>query len=182
MSNSFVTPWTIARQTPLSMGFLRQEESSGLPFPPPGDLLKPRIEPKSPALAGGVITTEPPGKTQALLRKRGHWYKKMPAKEEANSYRAGLFLGHMRYLPRTAEGQVSIPKLLCWSKNSFRFLHKMVQKNPSESFGQPNNTGWSPSYGKSKIPLKSLHFGRCYKTVTLLGSNKGARSPRDSDF
>ena len=105
------------------------------------DLLNPGIEPKSPALAGGVITTEPPGKTPDLLRKRGHCYKKMPGKQEANSYRAGLFLGHTRYLPRTAEGQVSIPELLRWPKNSFRFLHKMVQKNLSESFGQPSHTG-----------------------------------------
>ena len=34
----FVSPWTVARQAPLSMGFSRQEHSSGMPFPPPGDL------------------------------------------------------------------------------------------------------------------------------------------------
>ena len=39
------TPWTVARQTPLSTGFSRQEHWSGLPFPPPGDLPDPRIEP-----------------------------------------------------------------------------------------------------------------------------------------
>ena len=44
------------------MGFSRQEYCSGLPFPSPGDLLDPRIEPTSPALAGGSSTTEPPGK------------------------------------------------------------------------------------------------------------------------
>ena len=38
MSNSFVTPWTVARQAPLSMGFPRQEDSSGLSLPSPGDL------------------------------------------------------------------------------------------------------------------------------------------------
>ena len=43
-------PWTIACQTPLSVGFLRQEYWSRLPFPPPGDLPNPEIEPKSPAL------------------------------------------------------------------------------------------------------------------------------------
>ena len=41
----FVTPWTVARQVPLSMGFIRQEYWSGLPFPPPRDLLNPGIEP-----------------------------------------------------------------------------------------------------------------------------------------
>ena len=46
----FVTPWTIARQTPLSMEFSRQEYWSGLPFFSPGDLPNPRIEPRSPEL------------------------------------------------------------------------------------------------------------------------------------
>ena len=45
----FVTSWTVAYQAPLSMGFPRQEYWSGLPFPPSGDLLEPRIEPASPA-------------------------------------------------------------------------------------------------------------------------------------
>ena len=44
------TPWTAAHQTPLSMGFLRQEYWSGLPRPPPQDLPDPGIEPPSPAL------------------------------------------------------------------------------------------------------------------------------------
>ena len=43
-----VTPWTVARQAPLSMGFSRQEYRSGLPFPSPGDLPDPGVEPKSP--------------------------------------------------------------------------------------------------------------------------------------
>ena len=45
VSNSFVTPWTVAFQAPLSMGFPRQEYCSGLPFPSPGDLPNPGIEP-----------------------------------------------------------------------------------------------------------------------------------------
>ena len=62
-----MTSWTAARQAPLSMGFSRQEYCSGLPFPPPGDLLKSGIKPASPtspALAGGPFTAEPPGKPQ----------------------------------------------------------------------------------------------------------------------
>ena len=46
----FVTPWTVAHQAPLSMGFSRQEYWSGLPCPPPGDLPNPGIEPGSPTL------------------------------------------------------------------------------------------------------------------------------------
>ena len=56
------TPWTAAGQAPLSVGFSRPECWSGLPFPPPGDLPNPGMEPASPALAGGFFTTEPPGK------------------------------------------------------------------------------------------------------------------------
>ena len=57
-----VTPWIVACQAPLSMGFLRQEYWSGLPFPSPGYLPDPGMEPESPALAGEFFTTEPPGK------------------------------------------------------------------------------------------------------------------------
>ena len=60
MSDS-ATPWAVAHQTPLSMGFPRQEYWSGLPFPYPGDLPNPGIEPMSPALAEGFFTAEPPG-------------------------------------------------------------------------------------------------------------------------
>jgi len=61
-SNSFVTPWTVAHQAPLSMGFPRQEHWSGLPFPSSTDLPNPRIELVSLVLAGGFFTNEPPGK------------------------------------------------------------------------------------------------------------------------
>ena len=56
-----MTPWTIARQAPLSMGFSRQGYWSGLPFPPPGDLPNPGIEPESPALQAGSFPAELPG-------------------------------------------------------------------------------------------------------------------------
>ena len=55
----FATPWTVARQAPLSMGFPRQEHWSRLPFPPPGDLPTPRTEPGSlvsPVSSGGFFT------------------------------------------------------------------------------------------------------------------------------
>ena len=52
VSDSFATPWTAAHQAPLSMGFSRQEQWSGLPFPSPGDLPDPGIKTSSLALAG----------------------------------------------------------------------------------------------------------------------------------
>ena len=61
----FVTPWTVAHQAPLSMGFSRQEYWSGLPFPSPGNLPDPRIEPRSPTLQTGTLTSEPTGKPYA---------------------------------------------------------------------------------------------------------------------
>ena len=62
----FVTLWTVACHTPLSMEFFRQEYQSGLPLPSPRDLPGPGIEPASiasPLLAGKVFTTALPGKS-----------------------------------------------------------------------------------------------------------------------
>ena len=58
----FATPWTVANQAPPSMGFSRQEYWSGFPFPSPGDLPDPGIEPRSPAFWADALTSEPPGK------------------------------------------------------------------------------------------------------------------------
>ena len=60
----FVTPWTVAYQASLSMGFSRQEYRSGLPLPSPGDLSDPGIEPRSPAPQADALPSEPPGKPQ----------------------------------------------------------------------------------------------------------------------
>jgi len=68
-------PWTVVNQAPLLMGFSRQQYWSGLPFPSPGDLSNPGIEPVSPALAGGFFTIEPCRKCQALV---GFVEKKFP--------------------------------------------------------------------------------------------------------
>ena len=56
------TPWTVAYQASPSMGFFRQEYWSELPFPSPGDLPDPGIEPRSPALQADALPSEPPGK------------------------------------------------------------------------------------------------------------------------
>ena len=54
----FETPWTVAYQAPPSMGFSRQEYWSGLPFPSPGDLPDPGMEPRSPTLQADALTSE----------------------------------------------------------------------------------------------------------------------------
>ena len=63
-----VTPWTVARQAPLSMGFPREEYWSGLPFLSPGDLSDPGIRPTSPEFEGRFFSTEPSGKPQEVNR------------------------------------------------------------------------------------------------------------------
>ena len=55
---TLVTPWTVACQAPLSMGFSRHEYWSGLPFPSLGDLPDPGMEPGSPALQADSLPTE----------------------------------------------------------------------------------------------------------------------------
>ena len=62
MSDSFATLWPVAYQTPLSMGFPRQEHWIGLPFPSPGDLPHPEIEPRFPMLQADSLPSELPGK------------------------------------------------------------------------------------------------------------------------
>ena len=63
----FATLWAVAHQAPLPMGFSRREYWSGLPFPSPGDLPDPGIEPRSPALQADTLTSEPPGRFFLLL-------------------------------------------------------------------------------------------------------------------
>ena len=74
-------PWTAAYQAPPSMGFSRQEYWSVLPFPSPGDLPNPGIEPGSPALQADALPSEPPGKPKwskreiKFLRENKKWMK-----------------------------------------------------------------------------------------------------------
>ena len=60
------TPWTTAHQAPPFMGLSRQEYWSGLPFPSPGDLPDPGIEPGAPALEADTLPSEPPGKSSIM--------------------------------------------------------------------------------------------------------------------
>ena len=65
----FATPWTVAYQAPPTIEFSRQEYWSGVPFPSPGDLPDPGIEPRSPALQTDTLPSEPPGKPTETIRK-----------------------------------------------------------------------------------------------------------------
>ena len=62
----FATPWTVANQAPPSMEFSRQEY--WLPFPSPGDLPNPGIEPRSPTLWADALLSEPPGNPIEVIK------------------------------------------------------------------------------------------------------------------
>ena len=68
MSNSFAMPWTVSRQRPLSMGFPRHEDWSGLPFPSPGDLPDPGIEPASPTMQANSLPLNHQGSPEKVLQ------------------------------------------------------------------------------------------------------------------
>ena len=81
-------------QTPLSMEFSRQEYRGGLPCPPPGDLLEPGIELKSPPLQADSLLSESPGKHQGSLVQKVGWGKniidggkRMSCREKESKYR-----------------------------------------------------------------------------------------------
>ena len=102
----FVTPWTTARQAPLSMEFSAQEYWSRLPFPPPGDRPDAGIEPACPALAEGFLTTEPLGNPKQLYS---------PLKRETNQIKVVHVSLHARHrvgVPSSAPA-VPMPCLLC---------------------------------------------------------------------
>ena len=91
-----MTPWTIARQAPLSMGIFRQEYWSGLPFAPPADLPNPGIElasPVSPALQADSLPAEPSGKPHSYLgyNQQRHYF----ANKGPSSQGYGFSSGHI---------------------------------------------------------------------------------------
>ena len=91
------TPWTVAFQAPLSMGFSRQEYWSGLPFPLPGELPDPGIEPGSPALEANALTSEPPGKPLLLRLLLSRFSRvRLCAAPETAAHQAPLSLGLSR--------------------------------------------------------------------------------------
>ena len=99
-----MTLWTIAHQASLSMGFFRQEYWSGLPFPPPGNLHDPGIEPSSLAslaLAGRFFTTEPLGKPIKISKKRrgeigGSLERKQGEREKLKAGKPTNWIGFLR--------------------------------------------------------------------------------------
>ena len=69
---TLLDPWTVAHQAPPAMGFSRQEYWSVLPFPSPGDLPHPGIEPRSPTLQADALTSALPGKPQQFRKEKAN--------------------------------------------------------------------------------------------------------------
>ena len=126
------TPWTVARQAPLSMGFSRQEYCSGLPCPPPGDLPDPGIEPMSlmsPSLAGMLFTTgitwEAPNRGTAISSVTQHndssrEYVRIPLGHSLYHIIQSILKDALEPAPPTAPGLGS--SLLACHKLSFKQL------------------------------------------------------------
>ena len=128
----FVTPWTAAPQLLLSMGFSWQEYWSGLPFPTPGDLSNPGIEPESPAMQVIYLPCEPSGKS--LLEANGHLFL-LPLRgwcvfHYTKSFRCLTFYS----------GTLPLPALvrLGWDHHTFfSYLLHAATKVPSTQPGMP---------------------------------------------
>ena len=82
VSNSDATPWIVAHQAPLCMGFSRQEYWSGLPYPPPGDLPDPGMEPEppaAPALQADSLLLSYQGNPKSLPLYKAKYFHLFPA-------------------------------------------------------------------------------------------------------
>ena len=135
----FAILWTITLQTPLSMGFSRQEYWSRLPFPPPGNRLNPGIEPASPALAGGFFTTVLPIWCVCYLLNHV-WLFMTPW---TIAHHAPLSMGFSRQeywsgLPVPSPGDLPGPGI------EPRSSTLQADSLPSESPGKPNIKGTKP--------------------------------------
>ena len=111
-----VTPWTVAYQASLSMGFSRQEYWSGLPFPSPGDLPNPGIEPRSPTLQANALPSELPGKPHGL-------YTTLNPNPNPNSPSQNTGVGSLSLLQRIFPTQGSNPGLLHCKQILYQLNH-----------------------------------------------------------
>ena len=162
MSNSFVTPGTVAHQAPLSIGFPRQESWNGLPFPSPSDLPNPDIKPTSSTLAGTLFTPEPPGKPSV---KWGSDFVILHVFNQLSQHHL-LKLTEGLWLPwhdKNALATVAI-MFLCCPKSSLRFFHNVIWENPKEFF-KPNQ--YYTTYKLSKQQGVHLKCIQCYISICI---------------
>ena len=161
-----VTPWTAAHQAPPSMRFSRQEYWSGLPFPSPGDLPAPGIEPRAPALQADVLTSEPPGKPIYIYVKLlGLNLERMEKVIKGRSCRGNAGCGERDVLATLGNREISLWFLtLCIRK--FRDLEleakaeKDFFKKPELGEKREENEGQLLGKEKEQVKKESVLPGR----------------------
>ena len=137
MSDSFVTLWTVATEASLSMRLSRQEYWSGLPFPPPGGVSNSEMEPKSPALAGGIFT-------------------RATREAHAESLRLGPILWQWHRIPQGGRAQLPAQKSLN-GPNKLSFLKTKLLLLIFSSIGPQTLTSTF-----SSVPLQFSFFQQTY--------------------
>ena len=136
---TLATPWTVARQTPLSVGFSRQEYWSGLPCPSPGDLPNPGIEPRSPACRHNSLPTEPPGKPWA-------WGKLVTLLEKAVAPHSSTLAWKIPWMEEPgglqSVGSLRVGQDWAVSLSLFTFMHWRRKWQPTPVFLPGESQGW----------------------------------------
>ena len=118
----FATPWTVAHQAAQSMAFSREEHWNRLPFSSPEDLSDPGIKPASPALAGGFLTTEPPGETIYLLQYINSSFINFLYLTTC-SLKARVLVFKAQLLTLDSYHMVSTQQVFCWINEWILFHH-----------------------------------------------------------
>ena len=140
----FVTPWMVARQAPLSMGFSRQGYCHGLPFPPQRDLPNPGIEPRSPASQAECLPFEPPGKGKLTYWVLRHpyclplWFPKQRVRFLASRQDTGRVFFLAMWFSQ-------------WKKKKKKYCYQDFQMKPSSR--SPSNESHSSHF----VNLISVH-------------------------
>ena len=134
----FVTPWTVAYQAPLSLGFSRQEYWSGLPFPSSGDLPLPRIKPGSPVLQADALPSEPPGKLVI-------YYSGQKFNSTNSELIAGRNINNLRYeddTTRMAESEEELKSLLMKVKEESENVGLKINIHKAKIMASGPITSW----------------------------------------
>ena len=152
MSHSLATSWTIAHQSPLPIGFSRQEYWSGSPFPSPGDPPDPGIKPTSPASAGGFFTAEPPGKPCLYCRRLDNGPHPLPNLHVliSGTCEYGTLCGE-----RNSEDVIKF-KILRW--RAYSWLSEWPQHDPRSPQKGEGQESWSQ---KKKTCQEELRVESC---------------------
>ena len=133
----FATPWTVACQAPLSIGFSRQEYWSGLPCPPPGDLPDPRDRTCVSCTAGGFFTTEPSRKPESPRRLVKTDCRTPSLGFLTQSFWAGAKDVHVQQVP----GEVDAPGSTRWKSLPSVYSYSILARLEAHE-GEASNSRW----------------------------------------